>query len=46
MVVVLSKESKRSEIGLPNINYSLSDIKRKKREQKKHLDFRIDEEDN
>lgn len=46
MVVVLSKEEERTDIGLRTLNYSLSEIKRNKLKTKNKLDFKFDEQDN
>ncbi len=43
MVVILSKEEERTDMGLKNLPYSLSDIKRSKGKAKKDLDFKFDE---
>lgn len=43
MVVILSKEEERTDIGLKTLNYSLSEIKRNNLKTKKDLDFKFDE---
>lgn len=42
MVVALSKEEERSEIGLEKLNYKLSDIKRSKPKRRVGEDFKLD----
>jgi hypothetical protein len=46
MVVILSKEEEREDIGLKPLEYSLSDIKRDNKKKKRDLDFRFEESDN
>lgn len=45
MVVILSKEELRSDVGMERINYSLTDILDKKPVVKKNVDFKFDETD-
>lgn len=45
MVVILSKEELRSDVGMDRIKYSLTDILDKKQVIKKNVDFKFDESD-
>lgn len=42
MVVILSKEEEREDIGMPLLSYSLSDIKSENKKEKMEMDFRFD----
>jgi hypothetical protein len=46
MVVILSKEEERADMGLNPLDYNLSEIKNIHRHRKrKNLDFKLDESD-
>ena len=42
MVVILSKEEERSDMGLEKLNYELSDIKTYEGDKKKKFGFKFD----
>jgi hypothetical protein len=42
MVVILSKEEEREDIGIKKLDYNLSDIKCEHIKKKKAMDFKFD----
>lgn len=42
MVVILSKEEEREDIGIKKLDYSLSDIKCEHKRRKKAMDFKFE----